>query len=203
MGKQSLRIVSVLALAGITGIAIQPASADAKGAKMENREKVVALLNSLESGDPAPIREYINPAKYVQHNLAVADGLQGLGALMAQIPKGSTKVKVVRAFQEGDFAFAHVEYEFFGPKIGFDIFRFEKGKIVEHWDNLQETVAKTPSGHSMIEGPTEIRDRDMTEANKTLVKSFVTDILVDRKMDKLAGYFDGDNYLQHNPHVPD
>jgi len=203
MGKQSLRIASVLTLAAVAGIAVQPASADVKGAKMENKEKVVALLNSLENGDPAPVRDYINPTKYIQHNLAVADGLQGLGALMAQLPKGSTKVRVVRAFQDGDFAFTHVEYEFFGPKIGFDIFRFENGKIVEHWDNLQETVAKTPGGHTMIDGPTEIRDRGMTEANKTLVNSFVTDILVNRKMDKLAGYFDGDNYIQHNPHVPD
>jgi predicted SnoaL-like aldol condensation-catalyzing enzyme len=202
MGKQSLRIAS-LALAGIAAIAVQPASADAKGAKMENREKAVALLNSIQTGDPAPAGEHINPAKYIQHNLAAADGLQGFGALMAQLPKGSAKVRVVRAFQDGDFAFTHTEYDFFGPKIGFDIFRFEKGKIVEHWDNLQETVAKTPSGHTMIDGPTEIRDRNLTEANKTLVKAFVTDILVDGKMDRLAGYYDGDNYIQHNPHVPD
>ena len=29
------------------------------------------------------------------------------------------------------------------------------------------------------------------------------DILVNGRMDKLAGYFDGDNYLQHNPAVAD
>ena len=38
-------------------------------------------------------------------------------------------------------SFLHTDYNFFGPKIGFDIFRFEDGKIVEHWDNLQETPA--------------------------------------------------------------
>jgi predicted SnoaL-like aldol condensation-catalyzing enzyme len=26
---------------------------------------------------------------------------------------------------------------------------------------------------------------------------------VNGKMDKLAGYFDGDNYIQHNPNIPD
>jgi predicted SnoaL-like aldol condensation-catalyzing enzyme len=31
----------------------------------------------------------------------------------------------------------------------------------------------------------------------------VEDILVNGKMDKLAGYFDGDNYIQHNPLIPD
>ena len=36
-----------------------------------------------------------------------------------------------------------------------------------------------------------------------LVRSFVEDILVNGKMDKLAGYFDGDQYIQHNPHIGD
>jgi predicted SnoaL-like aldol condensation-catalyzing enzyme len=171
--------------------------------KVDNRKMAVELLNSIQSGDARPAGEYINPAKYIQHNLGAADGLAGFGALLAQLPKGSAKVKVVRAFQDGDFAFTHTEYDFFGPKIGFDIFRFENGKIVEHWDNLQETVARTPSGHTMIDGPVEIKDKEKTEANKALVKAFVTDILVDGKLDKLAGYYDGDNYIQHNPHIAD
>ena len=29
------------------------------------------------------------------------------------------------------------------------------------------------------------------------------DILVNGQMDKLAGYFDGDDYVQHNPQIPD
>jgi len=37
--------------------------------------------------------------------------------------------------------------DFFGPRIGFDIFRFEDGLIVEHWDILQEIVTEpSPSG---------------------------------------------------------
>ena len=56
------------------------------------------------------------------------------------VPKGSAKVNTVRVFQDGDFVFTHTDYNVFGPKIGFDIFRFEDGKIVEHWDNLQETA---------------------------------------------------------------
>ncbi len=170
---------------------------------MENREKAVALLNSIESGDAGPATNYVNPNKYIQHNLGVADGLQGFGALLQLLPKGSAKVKVVRAFQDGDYVFTHTDYNFFGPKIGFDIFRFEDGKIVEHWDNLQETILRNPSGHSMVDGSTEITDLEKTEANKTLVLSFISDILVNGKMDKLAGYFDGDNYIQHNPHIAD
>ncbi len=39
-----------------------------------NKEKVVALLKSFENRDLKPI-SYINPKKYIQHNLAVRDGL--------------------------------------------------------------------------------------------------------------------------------
>lgn len=172
--------------------------------KMEisNKEKVVALLKSIETGEQEPVG-YINPDKYIQHNLEVADGLAGFGALLQQLPPNSAKVNTVRAFQDGAYVFTHTDYNFFGPKIGFDIFRFENGKIVEHWDNLQETPKPNPSGHTMIDGATEIKDLDKTEANKTLVRNFVDDILVNGRMEKLADYFDGDNYIQHNPQIPD
>jgi len=113
-------------------------------------------------------------------------------------------VNTVRVFQEGNFFFAQTDYNFFGPKIGFDIFRFEEGKIVEHWDNLQEKPASAnPSGHTMTDGTITVKDLAQTQTYKTLVKSFVDDILVNGRMEKLAGYFDGDNYIQHNPIIPD
>ena len=198
--------LSVLAigLASCTQPNTETKSETKKEENMEksNKEKVVALLKSIETGDSVPVG-YINPNKYIQHNVGVADGLAGFGALLAQLPANSAKVNTVRAFQDGDFVFTHTDYNFFGPKIGFDIFRFEDGKIVEHWDNLQETAKPNPSGHTMIDGATEVKDLDKTEANKTLVRNFVDDILVNGKMDKLAGYFNGDNYIQHNPNIPD
>lgn len=170
---------------------------------MNNTERVIALLKSIETGDTAPIA-YINPAHYKQHNLSAADGLAGFGALMQALPKGSAKVRTVRAFQDGDYVVAHSEYNFFGPKIGFDVFRFENGLIVEHWDNLQETPAQpNPSGHTMLDGPNTITDLDKTAANKALARSFVDDILVNGRMDKLQGYYDGDHYVQHNPQIGD
>jgi predicted SnoaL-like aldol condensation-catalyzing enzyme len=167
------------------------------------KTQVSALLKSIETGEPGPVAS-INANKYIQHNLAVADGLAGFGAVLQALPKGSAKVNTVRVFQDADFVFAHTEYNFFGPKIGFDVFRFDAGKIVEHWDNLQSTpAAPNPSGRSMIDGPTTAQDLGSTAANKTLVRAFVDDILVNGRMDKLAGYFDGDNYVQHNPQIAD
>lgn len=166
------------------------------------KQAVVALLTSIETGDPTPIA-IINPNTYIQHNLGAADGLAGFGALLQQLPPGSARARTVRVFQDGDYVFAHTDYDFFGPKIGFDIFRFENGQIVEHWDNLQETAGPNPSGHTMIDGPTEATDLDKTEANKLLVRQFVEDILVNGRLGRLGGYFEGDRYTQHNPQIAD
>ena len=203
--KKILLSATVILVIGLTSCNSQKTtnSETKKEEKMEisNKEKVVALLKSIETGAQEPVG-YINPNKYIQHNLGVADGLAGFGALLQQLPPNSAKVNTVRAFEDGDFVFTQTDYNFFGPKIGFDIFRFENGKIVEHWDNLQETPENpNPSGNTMIDGTTEITDIDKTEENKTLVKNFVNDILVNGKMEKLAGYFDGDNYIQHNPNI--
>src|SRR5438876_4635572 len=93
----------------------------------KEKEQVAELLKSIETGDRRPI-SYINPQKYIQHNLSAADGLQGFGALMQQLPPNSARARIVRISQDGEFVFAHTGYNFFGPKIGFDIFRFEDGK---------------------------------------------------------------------------
>ena len=167
----------------------------------DQKQQVVALLKSIETGDSRPVG-YINPGKYIQHNLAVADGLAGFAALLQQLPEGSATVNTKRVFQEGDYVFSHTEYNFFGPKVGFDIFRFENGLIVEHWDNLQDTpVSPNPSSNSMLDGANTATDLDKTHINKELIRKFVDDILVNGHMDKLADYFDGDHYIQHNPQI--
>ena len=106
-----------------------------KTMEVSNNDKAVAVLESLETGAKEPIG-YINPNKYIQHNQSVGDGLAGFGEVMKHAPEGGFKAKVVRSFEDGDYVFTQTIYDFFGPKIGFDVFRFEDGKIVEHWDNL-------------------------------------------------------------------
>ena len=82
---------------------------------MPNKEKAAALITSLETGDQSTIA-YINPTNYKQHNLSVADGLEGFGAVLQHAPEGGFKANVVRTFQDGDYAIIHTEYDFFGQK---------------------------------------------------------------------------------------
>lgn len=171
---------------------------------LSNKDKVVALVSSIETGAPEPIA-YINPNKYIQHNLAVADGLAGFGAVMQQLPSGSAKAQVKRAFQDGDYVVTHTEYNFFGPKAGFDIFRFEDGQIVEHWDNLQQKAPLNASNRSQFDGQTKLTDFDKTDANKAIVANFVDTILIKGDLAKVSQFIgpDEQDYLQHNPNIAD
>lgn len=170
--------------------------------ELTNKAKASALLKSLETGDQTPV-SYINPQMYIQHNLLVADGLKGFGEVLQHAPKGGFKANVVRSFQDGDYTFSHTIYDFFGSKIGFDIFRFEDGKIVEHWDNLSEIAAANPSNRTQTDGTTKLTDLDKTIENKALVKDFINTVLVSSKFDKLGNYLNGNDYIQHNSMISD
>ncbi len=165
-------------------------------------ERAVALLESLESGDQGPV-SFINPDKYIQHNLAVADGLEGFAAVVQKAPPDGFKANVVRSFEDGDFVVTHTVYDFFGPKIGFDVFRFEDDLIVEHWDNLIDVQPPNPSGRTQTDGPTEVQDLEKTEANKALVESFVKTVLMGGDTSNLTSFINPEQYHQHNPAIAD
>ncbi len=169
------------------------------------KEKVLELLKSIETGVQEPAG-YINPQKYIQHNLGVADGIAGFGDVLGQLSHfpEPAQVNTVRAFSDGDYVFTHTQYNFFGPKIGFDIFRFQDGKIVEHWDNLCITPDKpNPSNRTMIDGETEVKDHDRVAHNKELVNNFIKDIFINKNLENFNLYFNEDNLIQHKPHLAD
>lgn len=167
-----------------------------------NKKKVSELLDSFNTGDTAPIA-YINAENYVQHNLDVGDGLAGFGEVMKNAPPQGFKAKVHRVFADGDYVVAHTEYDFFGPKAGFDVFRFEDGLIVEHWDNLTEITPPNPSGRTQFDGATTVEDLEATDSNKAVVEAFVNDILMGANPDKITDYVSTETYLQHNSAVAD
>ena len=80
---------------------------------------------------------------YRQHNPEVADGHDGLAAFVRQLTTDfpDFTVSVKRAIAEGDLVAAHV----FAKRtrddrgaVSMDMFRLEDGKLVEHWDVIQE-----------------------------------------------------------------
>ena len=169
---------------------------------MSKKDQIRALLKSIETGDPGPVA-VVNEAEYVQHNPQTHEGSEGLAVLFERLSRTEPKVNMARAFEDGDFVFAHMEYDFSSRKICFEVFRFRDGRAVEHWDNLQERQGPNSSGRSMVGGPTEAVDLHLTENNRAYVRSFADTVLVDGQLDRLADFIDADNYAEHNPRLND
>ncbi len=85
----------------------------------------------------------------------------------------------------------------------FDVFRFEDGLAVEHWDNLQDETPPNLSGHTETDGPTQPSDRTRTEENKAFTKGFVDTVLVQADYSGLDQFFNGNEYINHSPGVAD
>ena len=166
------------------------------------KDQICKLLKGIETGDASSVT-VVNEVKYIQHNPQTHEGSEGLAALFKRLSKTNPTVNIVRIFEDGDYVFAHTEYNFDSSNIGFEIFRFEEGLAVEHWDNIQPRLDPNPSGHTMVDGPTEVTDLDRTEDNRSLVKSFVEDGLIDRQFEQLEIYFDQENHTQHDPQIAD
>lgn len=127
--------------------------------------------------------------------------------LPKQIPKlpgMGTRANPVRSFVSGDHVIVHSEYTLFGKhQVGIDVFRFESGQIVEHWDNLQEWAGPNPEGHTMIDGETTVTDIGATEANKRVVSGLIAEVFQGHQYQKMPEFISAEKYIQHNPHVAD
>jgi predicted SnoaL-like aldol condensation-catalyzing enzyme len=168
------------------------------------RDQIMTLLHGIETGDPDSVI-VVDEEKYVQHNPTTREGSEGLAELFKRISQTSPKVHIHRIFEDGEHVFAHVEYDFAEVVTGFEVFRFEEGFAVEHWDNLQHKhEGPNASGHTMVDGPTDITDLDKSEANRSLVRSFVEEVLIDRQLERLAHYISETAGLtEHDPRRAD
>lgn len=119
---------------------------------------------------------------------------------LKEIAKESLTGVVKRILNDNDYVFAHSQDQ--GEAV-ITVLRYNNGAIVERMENRQQIPATSnPSGHTMLDDETEITDKDKTELNKALVSSLLDAMLNGRSGD-LPSFFDGDNYINHNPKAYD
>jgi predicted SnoaL-like aldol condensation-catalyzing enzyme len=76
---------------------------------------------------------------YIQHNPLLPNGRDAIPGLIGQLAEGF-RYEAGMIVAEGDLVMIHGRYTGWGPKpmVAVDIFRVIDGKLVEHWDVLQE-----------------------------------------------------------------
>lgn len=148
-------------------------------------------------------------ARYTQHSTGVKDGIEGFMEFFEPFIKRNPKrdIQIIRAIEDGQYVFLHVYQSLNNGEakwVTTDFFDTdENDKIIEHWDVISKYSPKTPSGHTSIDGPTEITDLGKTEENKQLVRDLIRDVLINENPKNIDNYISSEKYIQHNAEVPD
>lgn len=98
------------------------------------------------------IDAYIS-SNYIQHSASMKDGTAGLRDAidyLKQLPKPEiTKSPIVLAIADSELVMLLLDLNFMGKRLAVvDLFKVVDGKIVEHWDAMQDI----PSGEIVIPG---------------------------------------------------
>ena len=126
------------------------------GALQERNKKLVMEFYeaAINQKDFAAASKYMG-TQYRQHNPLAADGPAGLQAyvqfLKGKFPASHSEIKQV--FADGDYVILHVHAVRVPGTRGsaiVDIFRLENGKVVEHWDVIQEIPERAANGNGMF-----------------------------------------------------
>jgi predicted SnoaL-like aldol condensation-catalyzing enzyme len=121
---------------------------------METNKQIAlrALTGAFIDRDPSVVDKYFAP-DYIQHNPSIPSGPAAIKDLIPKLPKDFS-YRPGMAVAEGDLVMVHGRYVGWGPKpmVAVDMFRLKSGKVVEHWDVMQEEVpaSATASGNPMF-----------------------------------------------------
>jgi predicted SnoaL-like aldol condensation-catalyzing enzyme len=116
-----------------------------------NKALVLEAFDTLfDRRDFVAAERYWSPG-YVQHSAVIGPGRDGLFALVRSVHR---RYESALAVAEGEYVMVHGRFSGGGrpTRIVVDILRVEDGRIVEHWDVMQDeaTRAESKSGLPMF-----------------------------------------------------
>ena len=145
-----------LCLIGLCLLSAAVPAAAHKDPTAKNKEIVTDFYN-LIFRDHKPEEAFARHGgdRYIQHNPRVPDGKDAVinyfGPFFKANPEAKSEIK--RVLADGDLVVLHVHSRTTPSDRGraiVDIFRVEKGKVVEHWDVVQDIPEKAANTNTMF-----------------------------------------------------
>ncbi|MGI9530480.1 nuclear transport factor 2 family protein [Lutimonas sp.] len=119
-----------------------------------NKENAIAFYKMAYEGRPTEAVAIYVGDEYIQHNPLVGNGKQPFidyfNRMFNEYPEKS--IEFVRSVAEGDLVALHTHQIWPGNDqyVTMDFFRFDSnGKIVEHWDSMQQIPDKSAHNNTM------------------------------------------------------
>ena len=177
------------------------------GQKIENAKSL--YLEGIRDGNYRQAIEKYAGNHYTQHSTGVKDGKEGFIEFFNRFVKNHPKrdIQIIRAIEDGQYVFLQVYQSLDDGKsewVTTDFFDTDKNdKIIEHWDVISAYSPSNPSGHSSIDGTTEVVDLNKTKFNKEVVQNLIRDVLmIGGNPENIDNYISSVTYIQHNKEVP-
>jgi predicted SnoaL-like aldol condensation-catalyzing enzyme len=122
---------------------------------LKNKQNAIAFYQMAYEGNPSKAVELYVGEDYIQHNPIVADGKAAFIAYFDRMHQEypDKSIQFVRAITEGDLVALHTHQVWpdGDEYVTMDFFRFDaQGKIVEHWDAIQEIPKEMAHDNGMI-----------------------------------------------------
>lgn len=120
----------------------------------QNKQNAVAFYKMAYEGNPRKATDMYVGSEYIQHNPDVKDGIDGFIEYFEQMQQEypDKSIEFVRSVAEGDMVALHTHQVWPGNDeyVTMDFFRFdENGKIVEHWDAIQQVPEDSANDNKM------------------------------------------------------
>lgn len=128
--------------------------ADAKQQEINKKNVTEFYEKAINQKDFEAASKYIG-SRYTQHNPMASDGPEGLKGYLQFLRKefSNSHSEIKRVFADGDYVILHVHSVLVPGTRGraiVDIFKLENGKVVEHWDVIQDIPEKSANPNGMF-----------------------------------------------------
>lgn len=120
----------------------------------QNKTNAIAFYEMAYVGQPRKAVELYVGDEYIQHNPLVGDGKEPFITYFERMSNEypDKSIEFVRVIAEGDLVALHTHQIWPDNEqyVTMDFFRFDDdGKIVEHWDAMQQIPKESANGNTM------------------------------------------------------